>query len=154
MSNWIQYKSIWEDNDKSNIARYTSMIEKIANELGLELGQEFILYGSKYKFNKNGLLLFNGNDWVLTYEALTEIVTDNAVKNSIKKSKWKPKYNEEYYFPYLNSTDVHTYSYNYNDDEVDYYFYNNGLMCKTKEEAEELYDYIIEKVKEYRNNDI
>ena len=38
------------------------MIEKIANELGLELGQEFILYGSKYKFNKNSLLIFNGKE--------------------------------------------------------------------------------------------
>lgn len=131
-----------------------SMIEKIANELGLELGQEFILYGSKYKFNKNGLLLFNGNDWVLTYEALTEIITNNAVKNSIKKSKWKPKYGETYYFPCINSTDYHTYSFIYANDDVDNYYFTNNFMCKTKEEAEELYDYIIEKVKEYRNNDI
>ena len=126
------------------------MIEKIANELGLELGQEFILYGSKYKFNKNGLLIFNGNDWILAYEALTEIITDDAVKNSIKKDKWKPEYGEKYYLPsfYCSS---HVNSYTFGNDELDNYFLTNGLICKNRGKAEELYRYIIEKVKEYRD---
>ena len=132
-----------------------SMIEKIANELGLELEQEFTIHTHKYKFTKEGLFWYDtyGQDWSLENDTLRSLIVGKLNKDLIK-TIWKPKYGETYYFPCINSTDYHTYSFIYADDDVDNYYFTNNFMCKTKEEAEELYDYIIEKVKEYRNNDI
>ena len=132
-----------------------SMIEKIANEFGLELEQEFTIHEHRYKFTKDGLFGYDTcrRDWFLENDTLRSLIIGSISKEKII-FKWKPVYGETYYFPYINSTDCHTYSFIYADDDVDNYYFTNNFMCKTKEEAEELYDYIIEKVKEYRNNDI
>lgn len=134
-----------------------SMIEKISNELGLELKQEFTIHEHKYKFTEDGLFWYDTcrQDWFLENDTLRSLIVGKLNRDLIK-TNWKPKYGETYYYPCINSTDYHTNSFTY-DDVVDNYYFTNNLMCKTKEEAEELYDYIIEKVKdykEYKNNDI
>lgn len=130
------------------------MIEKIANELGLELGQEFTIHEYKYKFTKDGLFWYDiyRQDWFLENDTLRSLITGELNEDLIK-IKWKPKHSEIYYYPCIHSSE-HIGMHKYVGDSIDSYYLNNGLMCKTEEEAKEFYDYIIEKVKEYRNNDI
>lgn len=123
------------------------MIEKIANEFGLELEQEFTIHENKYKFTKDGLFWYDTcrQDWFLENDTLGSLITGELNEDLIK-IKWKPKHNEIYYCPCIRSSE-HICTYKYVGDSIDNYYLNNGLMCKT-------YDYIIEKVKEYRNYDI
>ena len=123
------------------------MIRQLMNKLGVEYGQKFSIGGmNTYEFTKDGLRCNDGgyNDLILR-----EMVYGKITKKHIKKEPWKPKHGETYYIISLLSDNIAPEV--WNDTPMDIVWYNNGLICKTKEEAEELRKYILEKIKDYKN---
>lgn len=63
-----------------------------------------------------------------------------------KPKPWKPKEYEEYFIPVLTNSQTLFY-YGCYDKEL---AYENGLMCRTKEQAEELARLLIETARKYQ----
>lgn len=74
------------------------------------------------------------------------------VRHKIVKLSWKPELDEIYYIPSpCSSNNIRVWC----DNNFDNYYYEHGLVCKTREEAEEKYNKIIKFCdKEFTNGTI
>lgn len=61
-------------------------------------------------------------------------------KKEIVKLKWKPREEEGYYVPLFDNFKFETYLSRWDENEVDYEFYNMGLVFKTEQECQEFCD--------------
>lgn len=117
------------------------MIEQLLKELGLEFEQTFSVGGmNRYKFTENGLLSKDGyNDLILR-----EMIYGKITKKDIKLMPWEPEYGENYFTVSFESNVALKLT--WSNDTTDFNLYNNGLVCKTKEEAEQLMKCMLEAV--------
>lgn len=128
-------------------------MKQVAELLGVELGEEFRIteYGdNRYRLTEYGIEVF-GDTKVWTTPSYLGILNELIVGCiEIKKfQSWMPKKNETYYYPYFSNGD----GVNNNIclfDSFDIQVIDKGMACKTKEEAKELHDWIVEQVKKYR----
>lgn len=100
----------------------------------------------------------NGQEFTVKYR----VVNDTLEYYSDAVDEWCPvkmntlslQVGDIYYVPDLDAFDSDlTCKYEYGDDETDYMFKDRGIICKTKEEAQELAEYLLKKVKGYRKNE-
>ncbi len=107
-----------------------SKIKELVNLLGLNIGEVFKIKKviPSYKILEDGIYMRGeGREWV---KAPSEILI-NLVFNPDRICKapkpWKPEIGEPWYRPRINRF-----------DDLDT-LYEEGLLCKTKEEADQLY---------------
>lgn len=110
-----------------------NLIPKIAELLGLELGEKFKIKGDvgTYEFGLEGLWGDYGTD----AEALEAILCGSA---EIVKLPWKPKEGEKYWgfwYSSLNDTWI-VLLYTWGNNPADFAFYKAGWVYRTKEEAQ------------------
>lgn len=110
-----------------------NLIPKIAELLGLELGEKFKIKGDvgTYEFGLEGLWGDYGTD----AEALEAILCGSA---EIVKLPWKPKEGEKYWgFWYSSLNDAWiVLLYTWGNNPADFAFYKAGWVYRTKEEAQ------------------
>lgn len=118
-------------------------MNKVAEMLGLELGETFRIEGSDrgkeqyFQFTKKGIRVsMDGIHWM---KGTSTTVLEDIVAGRVKVAalSWKPKKGEIYYIPNINNT-VNCDYFCWEEDSVDIKYYNLGLVCKTKEIAIEL----------------
>ena len=127
--------------------------KQIAEMLGLELGQEFVITdddGNRqnkytYKFTEDGLFS-KANDLSVKVTSMLDLLLSGDYKAVPKP--WKPKYGERYwsYSPKINGTCCNTF-WEYTNN---YAMWKSGNCFRTEEEAKTKGKEIMEKlVKEY-----
>lgn len=127
--------------------------KQIAEMLGLELGQEFVitdLDGKRkdtitYKFTEDGLFS-KANDLSVKVTLILDLLLRGCCKAVTKP--WKPKYGEQYwsYSTKINGTCCNTFW----EYTKDYAMWKSGNCFRTEEEAKTKGKEIMEKlVKEY-----
>ena len=125
------------------------LLEKICKELGVEVGEEWLgSNGYYYTITKESdIKVRDPEDKEPSGESLVywdDILTDKV------KPVWKPKKGEEYYVPDIKSIkDLRFYNYTWFDDEADEFFFSKKIVFKTKEEAIECTNRILETTKEW-----
>lgn len=117
----------------------SNYINKVAEVLNLELGQEFIvtdIVGEVFWFTKDTLMSIdeNRNTRCANHKILGMILDGKA---SINKLPPKPRIDERYYVPSIIGKKLSA-SFIWANDELDRTNYRRGLICKTAEEAVEL----------------
>ena len=108
----------------------------LASALDAKNGQEFTV---KYRVVNNTLEYYNDivEEW-----------------RSVKIDELSLQVGDIYYVPNLDAFDSDlTIKYEYGDDKTDYMFKDRGIMCRTKEEAQKLAEYLLRKAREYRENE-
>lgn len=107
----------------------------LANALGVKNGQEFTV---KCRVVNDTLEYYNGivGEW-----------------HTVKMDELSLQVGDIYYVPDITCQNDKIIPYIYQNDEVDNYNIDSGLACKTEEEAEKLDEYLLKKVKEYRENE-
>jgi hypothetical protein len=75
----------------------------------------------------------------------------DAEKLDVMQYVWKPKYGEKYYHPVLFTNGSTVGNCTFSNNVVDNVILSKGLACKSYEEANELYDAIVEFIKEWRS---
>lgn len=80
-----------------------------------------------------------------------DIELDATLIEEEQKKEW-PKAGNDYFVPRTSSMSEHRYfKFTYlGDDSIDKFYFDNHIACKTKEEAIELANFLIEKAKEWR----
>lgn len=113
-----------------------NIMEKIAKDVGLELFEEFRMkdYSEEYRISPCGVEAKKGGRWEINTAALYIICTGRA---EIIKKPWMPKSNEQYVFLDIAIEERLLKSVWYATD-VDIRRYNDGLVFKTEEEAEQM----------------
>lgn len=98
-------------------------------------GKEYEVVGFRepkeedYILNQSGEVCFVYNDW------------GSEKRTIVKPLKWKPEHKEGYYVPDTIHKAVYI---EWDDCEIDETVYENGLVCRTEEDALELYEKITE----------
>ena len=107
----------------------------LANVLGVKNGQEFTV---KCRVVNNTLEYYNDivGEW-----------------RTVKIDTLSLQVGDIYYVPDIACQYDKIITYTYQNDEVDNYNIDSGLACKTEEEAEKLAEYLLKKVKEYKENE-
>lgn len=125
-----------------------SLLEKICKKLEIEVGDSWAGdAGKQYKINEYGQVrVWNEEygEWIESYYNLGHVI------NGDLKPKWKPKEGELYYVPYIHSNKEKRYTvYTWdNDCKVARFHFENNLNFKTKEEAIETTNKILESLRE------
>lgn len=126
-----------------------SKMAKVAEILGVELGEEFELVGRSQKFK----LLISGAyyldckaDWILLDSILTDLICG---KEKIKGKSWKPIKRQAYFYPCFKCGKKYEKEY-WDGVGFDKLVYENGFLCRTEKEAEALHDFIVAQVKKHR----
>lgn len=125
------------------------MLEMICEELGVELGEEWLGNdGFGYIIKSDGDITIRDTDDVY------KKVIPGGIYESIIKGKlipvWKPDFGDEYFYPGIDFIDANA-RYNtttWTEHPKDIWRFNNGLVFKTKEEAIEATNRMIELYKE------
>lgn len=131
--------------------------KQVAEMLGLELGQEFILtdsYGKRkdeytYQITKNGFLYKSqiNDDWYGERSETIERLLEGYDKAVPKP--WKPKYGDAYW-KWATNLEVTQFK-RWNDASVDFAYWKLGNCFKTSEEAQSKGKEIMEQImKEYK----
>lgn len=129
-------------------------MKQVAEILDVDFGEEFNLCYQgelvKCKLTPYDIEYYEEDDeeWVASYGLLGEIFTDLC---EIKK-QWKPKKDEVYFTPNIEdgvpcSNKCCWYNTQRNDQH-----YKSGMLCKTKEEALDKAQYMLNTLKEYIND--
>jgi hypothetical protein len=122
---------IRENEDLHGRRNKMNYMKKVANMLGVELGEEFYLKKGnfKYKLVQSGLLFKDGG-WYDASITLIELLSGE------KEIEWKPKDEEEYYYPSFeseNGVDWHLWYGDNHDKKIR----NIVGIYKTPEQAQE-----------------
>jgi len=126
----------------------------VAKLLGVDLGEEFEICqnaGFIYRFTENNFEFKSPTTW---WGTASSPIFFNLLKGfyTIKKKPWMPHDGEMYYIP-NESNDSRVEDYNWEADELDYRFFESGLVCRTKEEAIELADEFVKMARKMRGMD-
>lgn len=118
-----------------------NLIPKIAQMLGVELGEEFKVKGREYIFHfvDNGLIAYRTDGSVLPYEnCLAHFLWLINGEEEIIKLPWKPKKRERYWTfnVFFESGKWVTTSFVWGDEVFDNAVFKVGWVFRTKEEAE------------------
>lgn len=106
--------------------------------LGLEFNREFLAHSDigetfRCRINDKGIWCYHSINefWYKANNILYGLITGEY---KIEKKPWKAELNEEYYMPFPASPDRYNLMTN-NGSKTDNDWYEKGLMCKTKEQA-------------------
>lgn len=132
---------------------------EVAKLLGVELGESFkIVDNNSGKYH---------NYYRLTEEKGIEVSDDNAnwemaIAGVLKwllmgdariiKLPWKPSHGDKYWTPTVNNVEMSAFESRWSNSDNDYYRYEHGFICRTKEEADELTEKLLAMVKEARED--
>jgi hypothetical protein len=120
---------IRENEDLHGRRNKMNYMKKVANMLGVELGEEFYLKKGnfKYKLVQSGLLFKDGG-WYNASITLVELLSGE------KEIEWKPKDGEQCWFIYadIQEPQFETFSDTAYHDNI---LLSRGLITKTKEDA-------------------
>lgn len=105
-----------------------NQMNEVARMLGVELNEEFMVNGTKFKLTLNGLT--RNNDETLYCHILTSLLTGEL---ELRRKPWKPIKGEIYY--YVTEEGL-MWSEDWVDDDIDLMRYKLGNCYRTKEEAE------------------
>lgn len=107
-------------------------LDKVAEILGVKLDRKFKLKGKpdSYLLKEDGLYKYEGTKLI---PVGTNFLLDILMGRYEVVTPWKPKNGESYFVPTIPRQD-YIYMKQYYDD---------GLVCKTREEASILYDKLI-----------
>lgn len=105
----------------------------VANMLGVELEEEFMINGSDkvYKFFKNGLCFQCGGAWLRADSILIGLIKGEY---KIVKLPWQPKYGDKYYYPGAGFRNIC--SAEWRNSVLGLAYKEAGLIFKTYEECE------------------
>lgn len=114
-----------------------TLLDNIRELLNLKEGQDKWIgnNGNEYTINNYGEILRKDNYIDLRYIKLNDI-----------KQRWKPKNGETYYTPSLGNIDSYCSKY-WTNDPNDIRLFDRGLVFKTKEEAVECTEKMLEVIK-------
>ena len=125
------------------------MLEMICKELGVEVGEEWLGDdGYEHQISKKGTLrtYIRQGASVERCEISNELWLDIVVGEL--KPVWKPQKGDKYYIPYIDAIEEERYNFLYwKDEDTDNWYRHNDLMFKTKEEAIERANEMLEVVK-------
>ena len=116
-------------------------MDKVAELLGLELGDEFALEKapehSIYRISADGIEVYHKEEcyWEVLPQMLAHLLTG---KERIIKMPWKPAEGERYYEPIIDNFLGRACFTCWSGSEYDNYRYENGLVFRTEEEAIEM----------------
>lgn len=123
------------------------MLELICDKIGVELGDSWSGdNGKRYMINEYGQVRVWNNEyaeWIESYYNLGHIITGEL------NPKWITKVDEVYYIPNINSRREYL-RYDtrvWENDEHDEFYYNNNLVFRTKDEAIECANKMINAIK-------
>lgn len=105
-----------------------NQMNEVARMIGVELNEEFMVNGTKFKLTLNGLT--RNNDETLYCYILTSLLTGEL---ELRRKPWKPIKGEIYY--YVTEEGL-VWSEDWVDDDIDLMRYKLGNCYRTKEEAE------------------
>lgn len=131
-------------------------MKKIAKILDIELYQEFCVKEDStkytYKLTKNGLIsrCDMNSEWGCAPDMLAELITGKAL---IARAPWRPNYNEYYYVPDIEISKKFV-TCLWQKTEDDEYRYKHGFVFRTKEEAIDFSNWILEKIADARKDRI
>ena len=114
-----------------------NVMEKVAELLGMELGEEFIIENADRKetviIAADGLHVIQPNNvlgpqnWKLFSKVLEGLY-------DVRKKPWDPKEGDAYYYPHVSERK--TICWSWTGDTMDYAFKALGMIYRTREEAE------------------
>ena len=120
---------------------------EVAKMFDLELEEHFHITkkhyeNTVYKFTKDGVAFYDNKlrTWYESVGALAEILTGET---GVVKLTWKPRDNEHYFIPDITTPEMFSYL-EWTNDYVDNHMYKHGLICRTKEEAIEKAELLME----------
>lgn len=102
-------------------------MEKVAEMLGVKLGERFKINGKVFWLDKDGM--WNDKEGRCA-GILNSLLTGEY---TIEKLPWKPQYSDRYWVIFMNEHVVRHY---WSDDHIDFALYYAGNCFETKEEAE------------------
>ena len=106
--------------------------EKLAEILGVEIGEEFMLTCSKAKYRiTNNKVEWRGG---ATEEWQATMLSVNQLLETMVKLPWQPKEDEEYYYPEFSEEQGYD-RMTWGNDDIDKNIQKNVGVYKTKEEA-------------------
>lgn len=113
-------------------------MEQVSQMLGVELGEEFSVTGQGgiFRISKE-LGVEHRNDYTGEWEPTAVILRDILLGNAKVKKLWKPKMGEEFFISSSSDKDgweVFVWA----DNVEDRFWYDNGLVFRTEEEASEM----------------
>lgn len=122
------------------------LIDKVCEELGVNIGEVWRGGdGFLYKIRADGLVETFDSDG--SYLDASTIYWEDIL-TGLLKPRWKPKTGEEYYVPDMRAIeDLRYYNYTWYDDDHDEFFFDRNIAFKTKEEAIECANYMLEVIK-------
>ena len=123
-----------------------SLLEKLCKELGVEVGEEWKNdVGDTYKITDKGLYY----KWTPTGWDECDRHDYNRLLTGKLKPVWKPKVGDRYYYPFFIADESERYVFTcWGDTDGDKWYRDNDLMFKTKEEAIECANKMLEAIKE------
>jgi uncharacterized Ntn-hydrolase superfamily protein len=113
-------------------------MEKVAEILGVKLGEKFKINGEVYWLDKDGMIDDTGHR---PFSTLGRLVIGQY---TIEKLPWKPQESDRYW---VVLKDRHAVRYFWDDDCVDYSLYYAGNCFATREEALAHAPEVIEKLR-------
>ena len=116
----------------------SNYMEKVAEMLGVKLGERFKINGEVYWLNKDGLMDDTGHQ---IFSTLGRLVIGQY---TIEKLPWKPQYGDKYW--YISMEGCALYS-KWTEPINDYAMYYAGNCFETKEEALAHAPEVIEKLR-------
>ena len=136
-----------------------SKMTEVAKLLGVELGEIFKVtddtfgeYRPYHRFTKSAGIEISddGVEW----ERATALVLKCLLMGDVRivKLPWKPSHGDEYWTPIVNQVAASTLWSKWSNIDNDRYRYEHGLICRTKEEANELTEKLLAMAKEGKNN--
>lgn len=122
-----------------------NLLDLICKELGVEVGEEWLgSDGYYYHINEYGQVRIwsdEYDEWTESYYNLGHVI------NGDLKPRWKPVKDEGYYYPRIDFRQGYAYT-TWEGDLQDIYRVTNNLVFKTKKEAVEVADKMLNALKE------
>ena len=116
----------------------SNYMEKVAEMLGVKLGERFKINGEVYWLDKDGLMDDTGHQ---IFSTLGRLVIGQY---TVEKLPWKPQKDDKYW---VVINDGHIARDDWNDDYVDFALYYAGNCFATRKEASAHAPEIIEKLR-------
>lgn len=149
--NWVFSRDMYElveeeqENKVSHIAiGGDSMLKVICDKLGVSIGERWLAdNGKTYQVDKNGDLLTKSSSeevWVYYNDGWASLISGKL------KPAWKPTYEEEYYVPDITNANLFGVRY-WNNTPIGHQMLENKLIYRTKEEAIETANEILQFIK-------
>ena len=113
-------------------------MEKVAEMIGVKLGEKFKINGEVYWLDEDGLMDDTGHQFFSTLGRLV------IGQYTIEKLPWKPRYGNEYRFELMDKSVVFKI---WCDDTEDHILYYAGNCFATREEALAHAPEVIEKLR-------